>query len=552
MAAMATFAVPGLDIVGVRADRAGADYSFAIAEDAQGCFWVVRVPLSAAAGARQEAEIVLLRSLAAASASGTLPFEVPRPRGFAPLDNGGRAMVYPALPGVPVIMELLEPGPGLATSIGRALARLHDLPTSLVEEVGLPSYAPGEYRRRIRSEVDDAAGTGYVTVRLIDRWLERLEQEELWVFEPAVIHGDMAPDHLFEEHGRVSAVLDFSTVQVSDPAEDLAPMMAAATPEVADTILDAYRVHRGELADPHLSTRAEFLSELAVSRWLLYGVRHGDGAIVTDARSMLVDLDKAVAEQEHQAELARIEAERKAHEAAERHAAAERASIRADRETAERRAIHDAAETSLIPGPPVPTASPEPAAGPVPAASPPGGAARRILPKGKSDALDGPIPWKGVRPRGGGAEGEEGVEDERGTEDDKDRVVEDGGEEDEPRASAGASGPTFPSSRGAAPRSVIPADGPGPNGKEDRTVGPERRSVSGGPIGVWPSQRDRIPTWAEAEDSTEAGRASAAGRHASRPDDGGADDGGEDADKAGGADEDTADPEDPAATLDPH
>jgi aminoglycoside phosphotransferase (APT) family kinase protein len=348
MAALATYAVPDIDIVAVRGDREGADYSFAMAEDSDGRFWVVRAPHSAAAGAGQEAEVILLRSLAAASASGTLPFEVPRPRGFAPLADGGRAMVYPALPGDPVVMELLEPGPGLATSIGRALAALHEIAPGVVEAAGLPAYTASQYRRRLRSEVDDAGRTGYVTSRLIDRWLGRLELSESWLFQPVVIHGDMAPDHMLEEHGRVSAILDFSTVQVSDPAEDLAPMLAAASPKAAESILDSYSTHRHGLNDPHLAARAEFLAELAVARWLLFGMRHEDPAIVRDARAMLADLDKAVAEQEHHAELARREAERKAHDAAERRAAAERASLRADRETAERRAIQDVSLTAII------------------------------------------------------------------------------------------------------------------------------------------------------------------------------------------------------------
>jgi aminoglycoside phosphotransferase (APT) family kinase protein len=336
MAALATCAMPDVDIVGVRADREGTDYTFAVAEDTKGKHWVVRVPKSAAAGAGQEAEVVLLRSLAAASASGSLPFEVPRPSGFAELDGGGRAMVYPQLPGVPVVMELLDAGPGLATSIGRAIGALHELPTSIAEDAGLPLYLPGDYRKRLHAEVDEAARTSFVTPRLLERWEDQLADDDLWHFLPVLIHGDMAPEHLLEENGRVSAMLDFSTVQVSDPAEDLAPLMAATGPDVADSILEGYRARRPRLNDPRLEDRAALLAEIAVVRWLLYGVRHSDPSIVTDARSMIQDLDQAVAEEELETARLEAEAQRKAAAAQERAAAVERASRAVDEETAER------------------------------------------------------------------------------------------------------------------------------------------------------------------------------------------------------------------------
>jgi hypothetical protein len=272
--------------------------------------------------------------------------------------------------------------------------------------------------------VDDAGATGYVSSRLINRWLGRLEQHELWSFHPAVIHGDIAPDHMLEERGRVSAILDFSTVQVSDPAEDLAPMLAAASPEAAESILESYRSYRRELDDPGLPVRAEFLAEIAVARWLLYGVRHEDPAIVEDARSMLIDLDKAVAEQERQAETARLDAERRAHEAAERRAAAERASARADRETAERRAIRDTDTTAVFSSEALATLS----------------AASRQTSEPGSDAAAG----TGGRPD---------IDGEKGTP--------------------------------VAGTPVVPG-------------APERRSVAGGRIGIWPRRRERVPTWDEA------------------------------------------------------
>ncbi|MDR3359981.1 MAG: phosphotransferase, partial [Bifidobacteriaceae bacterium] len=131
LAALATAAIPGLEIVAARMDQVGPDFAFAEVEDATGRDWVVRVPLHESAEAGQEAELSLLRALAGASSGGALPFEVPRPRGSAELDGGGLAIVYSSLPGVPVVMELIPAGPGIAESLGRAIAAFHQLPPGI-------------------------------------------------------------------------------------------------------------------------------------------------------------------------------------------------------------------------------------------------------------------------------------------------------------------------------------------------------------------------------------------------------------------------------------
>jgi hypothetical protein len=343
LAALATAAVPNLDVVGARLDHVGVDYVFAQARDKSGRTWVVRLALHAAAEAGQDAELALLTSLAGASSGGALPFEVPRPRGSAALAGGGKAIVYAALPGVPVVMELLDPGPGLAESLGRAIAAFHELPASIVIEAGLPAYTPSEYRARLVAEVDDAAHTGHVSARLERRWREQLERDAWWVFTPVPIHGDMACEHLLEVGGRVSAITDFASVQVSDPAEDLSQLLAPLAPDVAGSIVGAYRRRRADLDDPHLEDRAAFLGEIAIIRWLRHGISLDDQSVIADARSMLADLDQAVGEEEAEAAriataeavaAAKLEAAKQAAEAEarERREAAQRASEAAARE----------------------------------------------------------------------------------------------------------------------------------------------------------------------------------------------------------------------------
>lgn len=290
--------MPGLDAFDVRrSGQTGGDVDAAVVVAADGHRWVVRAPRDAAAGAALEAETALLGALARHVDDGRLPFAVPRPVGFAPLPEGGRAMVHPLLPGRPLALERLGPGPGLAADVGRAVAAVHQLPPEVVEDAGLPTYDAESYRRRRLSEVDEAARTGRVPGSLLRRWEHALEDVAMWRFQPTVTHGDLTTEHVLCRGERVAAVLGWSEAKVADPADDLAWLLVAAPQEAVDPILESYAMHRSEMRDRHLADRALLAGELALARWLLHGVRVDDPEVVDDATAMLVELDEQTSEQ---------------------------------------------------------------------------------------------------------------------------------------------------------------------------------------------------------------------------------------------------------------
>ncbi len=296
LAALATAAVPGLDARSVRPEEVPGDYDVAVVTAHDGVEWVVRAPRNTIAGAALEAEVELLDALHLYVEAGVLPFVVPRVAGFALLPEGGRAVVHRRITGAPLDIDALRPGPGLAADLGRTLAAVHELPTSVVESCGLPSYTAAEYRERRLAELDEAASTGRVPPTLLRRWEAALEDVALWRFQPVVVHGDLAPDQLLVTGTRVTAMSGWSDARVADPADDLAWLLVAAPPEVVDSIMEAYQLRRTELSDPRLVDRALLVGELALARWLLHGVRRDLPEVVADAEAMLADLDEATRE----------------------------------------------------------------------------------------------------------------------------------------------------------------------------------------------------------------------------------------------------------------
>ena len=294
LAALASVAVPGLDVYDVlRSPHTDADFDVVIVKDATGKRWVVRAPRRPAAGAALEAERGLLDALARAHDTGLLSFDVPRPRGAATMSEpeAGRAIVYTEVAGSPLVLARLDPGPGLAAAVGRALAQIHELPPTLVEDEGLPSYGADEYRERRLAELDAAIQTGKVPPRLADRWEHQLENVAWWRFEPTVVHGDLGAHQIMVVGDTVSGIVDWMDARVADPADDLAWLVAAAPEEALESVVESYRMARRETRDPHLLDRARLASELALVQWLMYGVRTDHAGVIADGEGMLADLE---------------------------------------------------------------------------------------------------------------------------------------------------------------------------------------------------------------------------------------------------------------------
>jgi aminoglycoside phosphotransferase (APT) family kinase protein len=290
LAALACSAVRGLEPVGARRLTSAADdVDAALVDDDLKRQWVVRAPRTAAAGARLEQETTLLDTL-----TSWLPFALPQVAGTAALPSGGRAVVHRQLPGTSLQAGRLAAEPPLAAGLGRAVAAVHDLPTRLVEEVGLPTYGTEEYRFRRLAEVDRFAITGKVPHRLLTRWEQAVEEVGAWRFAPVVVHGDLAAENVLVDGTEVTGLLEWSEARVADPADDFGWLAVGADEAALPAVLSAYADARREPPDPDLPRRARLIGELAVARWLMHGVNTDDAVIVDDAVHMLADLDQAV------------------------------------------------------------------------------------------------------------------------------------------------------------------------------------------------------------------------------------------------------------------
>ncbi|SER76619.1 Phosphotransferase enzyme family protein [Pedococcus cremeus] len=306
LAALASAAVPGLDPASVEAlpSEEGQLFDVAFVQDTQHRRWVVRAPRTQAAGAQMDVTVALLGLL-----SRRLPFAVPTPKGFAALKEGGRAAVYPYLPGQNVRFEALPPGPGLAAELGRTIAHLHNADLQIFDEAGLPAYDPDTYRTRRLAELDRAAATGHVPTALLSRWERMLEDVSLWRFAPTPTHGDLTGDQVlavFDDEedagtGRVRALTGWEDAKVADPADDFAALVRETPPEAFETVLEAYAHARVERPDKHLEQRARLAAEMRLVTDLMAAVSSDDRRLVERQAAALRRLDDRIHAEEEAA-----------------------------------------------------------------------------------------------------------------------------------------------------------------------------------------------------------------------------------------------------------
>lgn len=294
LAALATSAIPGLNVVSAALHTAGSTgrYDSAVIIGDDGSHYIIRVPQTPAAYRLLEAELKSLSALSAGIRT-RLPFAVPSEAGR--VDVGGlSALVYTYVPGVLIDVTRLSPTDGLSTSIGEGLAALHALPTGFVDDYGLPHESPEAVRESVRQLLVRAEASRLIPPSLLERWTGALDDDPLWEFAPTVVHGDLDDQCVLVEHHRVSGVLSWAQLRISDPALDLAWLIHAAPVAAIDSVFAAYARDLQEGSSVMLRRRATLHAELHVARWLLHGVDTNDAAIVDDAKGMLDGLADTV------------------------------------------------------------------------------------------------------------------------------------------------------------------------------------------------------------------------------------------------------------------
>jgi macrolide phosphotransferase len=294
LAALAKAAVPNLNFTEVKTLSSGSNGAFetALLTATTGDHYVIRVATSQAAGAEQEVELRALKALGKMDRM-RLPFKITNLVGETKDEKGARALVFEFVYGNQTDIATVGADTRLSANIAKAIAAIHNLDVALIENAHLAAFEPAELVRTRVAELDRFAATGKVPSVLLSRWEQALEDTSLFRFKPTVIHGGLNGETFLTLDDEVSGLLGWSTLRVSDPAEDFAWILGAGIHELSESIIDAYRQVHSQVDDA-LRLRATLYSEFEFARWLMFGVSKKNPVIIEEAVLMLDGLAEDV------------------------------------------------------------------------------------------------------------------------------------------------------------------------------------------------------------------------------------------------------------------
>ena len=295
LAALAKAAVPHLNFHEVKSLSAGSNGAFdtALLTSTAGDHFVIRLANTQTAGAEQDVELRALKALSKADRM-RLPFKITNLVGEVKDEKGARALVFEFIYGNPTDIGSVPADSALSNSIAKAIAAIHNLDHAIIENEHLASFDAAEIVRGRVAELDRFAATGKVPSVLLSRWEQALEDTSLFRFKPSVIHGGLSGETVLTSDNEVAGVLSWSTLRISDPAEDFAWILGAGIHELSESIIDVYRQSHYHVDDA-LRLRATLYSEFEIARWLMHGMAKNDPEIIDDAVSMLEVLAEDVA-----------------------------------------------------------------------------------------------------------------------------------------------------------------------------------------------------------------------------------------------------------------
>ena len=289
LSALATSAVPGFQAVSAQT-LSSAEKDVALVYDVNQRPWLVELPTSAQAEAAHAENLRAIKSLSEGLRS-RLSFRVPKLAGETEVGNFTLS-VCEYLPGQS--LPAAKVSPILAASLGTAMAQIHSLPTSSVQDFDRPVESALDSLRDCAGIVDRVAATGLIPQALLRRWETACEDASLWQFETTVIHGLLQLGNFLVESDNVVAVDQWRDFRVGDPARDVAWLTTPASSAFHHAVITSYRTARPS-ADKWVMQRARFYAELDVARWLLHGIDSRNDTITEDATGMLSALNDRVA-----------------------------------------------------------------------------------------------------------------------------------------------------------------------------------------------------------------------------------------------------------------
>jgi aminoglycoside 2''-phosphotransferase len=190
---------------------------------------------------------------------------------------------YPYLPGSPLQHDLVMAQPGqiqdrLAWQIGIFMRQLHAIPMRVLRQRRIPTSETVRNRDDWLRLLEGVQRELFPWMKAsvcesVVRHFQPLLEDEGWLrYRPALVHGDLRPQHILIEPGasQISGIIDFSASGVGDAAVDVACLLYHYG-ESFVVRMGRFYPGIGQLID-----RARFWAGTLELQWALAGLRSSD------------------------------------------------------------------------------------------------------------------------------------------------------------------------------------------------------------------------------------------------------------------------------------
>jgi macrolide phosphotransferase len=191
-------------------------------------------------------------------------------------------IAYPRLPGVQADGRWSPTD----DTLGRCVALLHSLPTDVPQALGVPVFDPDRQRQWIADRLAEARTEYVIADDRWRRWQDWLADTDRWPRDMVLARGDLHPQHLLVDGGRLVGLIDWADATISDPSMDFVDPYKYLATSVFERLLADYERHGGHVwpgMRAHIAHRASL--EPVISG--LYGLETGRADLIDNARAEL-------------------------------------------------------------------------------------------------------------------------------------------------------------------------------------------------------------------------------------------------------------------------
>lgn len=227
----------------IQFNESGLDFQVALATDADGVRWILRLPRREDVLTSVNKEKRTLELIAP-----LLSVEVPR---WTICTD--RLIAYRALNGVPAAtidpeakayvweIDLANVPDRFHESLAKGIVSLHQVSAEKARSVGLPVKTAEEVRVEMKHRMDAVKKEFSVDRTLWERWQSWLHNDEIWMQETVLTHGDLHAGHiLINEQAQVTGFIDWTEASVTDPARDFVAHYRTFGQDALNKLISAY------------------------------------------------------------------------------------------------------------------------------------------------------------------------------------------------------------------------------------------------------------------------------------------------------------------------